>query len=209
MKKQQISNIQKLARKRKYDEPLENLSVRIHAYQKKYLEQEQDASEWIRQAIDSKIMQDTEQIDLNKATKLTILNIIETYKKQLQKLLNNPFLKNAKENLYYMKGFFDTIESRKHLLDDKERGLKIGEDYLVWLDYAPMFYWENTTAHKLFLIQNDLKIKETIPTNKIPELIKILKQQQTFTQAKLDTITEEINHLQAKINKLEQRLITQ
>jgi len=185
----------------KHDEKTVPYSIRIRQSQKEYITTKENASEWIREAIDKAILEETcLQAGDTSASKEVILKRIDVLKKELQKIIQDPFYQEAIENMKYMIFSLGKIKKSKEISITK-RGIAKG---MIKADGAALPFFLSPAIE--FVVQNDLEFDKPIPEDMKQPFIKHLEQHFDYTEKRFHAIRERSKQLQAEIEKLQEKL---
>ena len=197
---EKIRNIMAMARKPKYEENLITFSATLRADQVEYLRKLENASEWLRNAIDEKIVGET---DTEHATTWQIIKIITLKQKEIDKIINDQFYQEASKQLRYMRMSFEGIKKAQkvHVAERKE-----WNQGWLYANGNPLTAWINSNIPTAFIIENNLEFEEPIPKNKIPLLLKKLKQHYNYTKNKFKAMKQRSKELQKEIQQLQERI---
>ena len=203
MKKEEIKNIMAMARKAKYEENLITFSATLRADQVEYLRKLENASEWLRNAIDEKI---TSETDTEHATTMQLIKIISLKQKELDKITNDEFYQESTKTLRYLKRDIERLKEAKSVYVASRKEWNQGAIYINKNIINCYNQPEIKTLAKTFIAQNDLEFEEDIPKSKIPLLLKKLKQHYNYAKKKKKAMRQEANKLQKEIQQLQEKL---
>ena len=168
-----------------------------------YLRKLENASQWLRDAIDEKIISET---DIEHATSKQLIKIISLKQKELDKIINDEFYQESTKTLRHLKRDTERLKEAKTVYVASRKEWNRGAIYINKEPNSCYNIPELRALARTFIVQNDLEFEEDIPTSKIPLLLKELKRHYNYAKKKKKAMRQEANKLQKEIQQLQEKL---